>query len=75
MPTRQIIEPEGGAPGTRCGPPHLRLVGAFEYDAIPAGGERRIEEILDQFLLHGQTVTSIGVTTPVAHRLLPLTRG
>ena len=29
-------------------------------------GERRIEEILDQFLLHGQTVTSIAVTTPVA---------
>jgi len=38
-------------------------------------GERRIEESLDQFVLHGQTVTSIVVTTPVAPRHLPLTRG
>ncbi|HEX2806601.1 MAG TPA: hypothetical protein VHN80_10575 [Kineosporiaceae bacterium] len=31
-----------------------------------------LEEILDRFLLHGQTVTSIVVSTPVAARPLPL---
>lgn len=31
-----------------------------------------IEEVLDRFLLHGQTTTSIVVSTPVARRPLPL---
>jgi Lrp/AsnC family transcriptional regulator, leucine-responsive regulatory protein len=31
-----------------------------------------LEETLDRFLLHGQTVTSIVVSTPVAARPLPL---
>ncbi len=33
-----------------------------------------LEEILDQFLAYGQTVTSIVVSTPVAPRPLPLSR-
>lgn len=35
----------------------------------------QLEEILDQFLLYGQTVTSIVVTTPVPLRPLPLVPG
>jgi Lrp/AsnC family leucine-responsive transcriptional regulator len=31
-----------------------------------------LEEVLDRFLLHGQTITSIVVSTPVAPRPLPL---
>jgi Lrp/AsnC family leucine-responsive transcriptional regulator len=31
-----------------------------------------LEEILDRFLLYGQTVTSIVVSTPVAPRPLPV---
>jgi len=31
-----------------------------------------LERTLDQFLLHGQTVTSIVVSTPVSPRPLPL---
>ena len=31
-----------------------------------------LEETLDQFLVYGQTVTSIGVSTPVPPRALPL---
>jgi Lrp/AsnC family leucine-responsive transcriptional regulator len=31
-----------------------------------------LEEVLDRFLVHGQTVSSIVVTSPVAGRPLPI---
>jgi len=33
---------------------------------------QELEEVLDKFLLHGQTVTSMVVSTPVPHRPLPV---
>lgn len=39
---------------------------------VHASAVDRLEEILDRFLLYGQTVTSIVVTTPVPPRPLPV---
>jgi len=33
---------------------------------------QELEEVLDRFLLHGQTTTSMVVSTPVPHRPLPV---
>ena len=33
---------------------------------------QELEDVLDKFLLHGQTVTSMVVSTPVPHRPLPV---
>jgi Lrp/AsnC family leucine-responsive transcriptional regulator len=33
----------------------------------------QLEEVLDRFLLYGQTITSIVVSTPVPPRPLPVT--
>jgi Lrp/AsnC family leucine-responsive transcriptional regulator len=41
---------------------------------VHAPSVARLEEVLDQFLLYGQTVTSIVVSTPVPPRPLPTTR-
>jgi Lrp/AsnC family leucine-responsive transcriptional regulator len=35
-------------------------------------GVAGLEEVLDQFLVHGQTVSSIVVTSPVPGRPLPI---
>jgi Lrp/AsnC family leucine-responsive transcriptional regulator len=40
---------------------------------IHAAAVDRLEEVLDRFLLYGQTVTSIVVSTPVPPRPLPVT--
>jgi Lrp/AsnC family leucine-responsive transcriptional regulator len=39
---------------------------------VHAATIQQLEEILDQFLLHGQTTTSIVVATPVPPRPLPM---
>jgi Lrp/AsnC family leucine-responsive transcriptional regulator len=39
---------------------------------VHAPAIEELEEVLDRFLLHGQTVTSIVVSTPVPPRPLPL---
>jgi Lrp/AsnC family leucine-responsive transcriptional regulator len=39
---------------------------------VHAPGIEELEIVLDQFLVHGQTVTSIVVTTPVPPRALPV---
>jgi Lrp/AsnC family leucine-responsive transcriptional regulator len=39
---------------------------------VHAAAVDQLEEVLDQFLLYGQTVTSIVVSTPVAPRPLPV---
>jgi Lrp/AsnC family leucine-responsive transcriptional regulator len=42
---------------------------------VHAAAVEGLEEILDRFLLYGQTVTSIVVSTPVAPRPLPVPQG
>ena len=42
---------------------------------IHAAAVDQLEEVLDRFLLYGQTVTSIVVSTPVPPRPLPVTGG
>jgi Lrp/AsnC family leucine-responsive transcriptional regulator len=42
---------------------------------VHAAGVDRLEEVLDRFLLYGQTVTSIVVSTPVPPRPLPTDAG
>ncbi|HWC81579.1 MAG TPA: Lrp/AsnC family transcriptional regulator [Pseudonocardiaceae bacterium] len=39
---------------------------------VHAPGIAELEEVLDRFLLHGQTVTSVVVSTPVPPRPLPV---
>ena len=39
---------------------------------VHAAGVSQLEEVLDRFLLHGQTITSIVVSTPVSPRPLPV---
>jgi Lrp/AsnC family leucine-responsive transcriptional regulator len=42
---------------------------------VHAAAVDELEEVLDRFLLYGQTVTSIVVSTPVPPRPLPVTGG
>jgi Lrp/AsnC family leucine-responsive transcriptional regulator len=39
---------------------------------VHAAGVAQLEEVLDKFLIYGQTTTSIVVTSPVPPRPLPV---
>jgi hypothetical protein len=59
-------------PTTACGRYDASSRAVSSSPRVHADTVAGLEELLDQFLIHGQTVSSIVVTSPVDARALPV---